>query len=1130
MRTTVLAITITLITGLLSVEATPAKSQVLDERLNVEFKQDNLLSAIKKLQSRSTAIFAYDDLYLGLSKRKIKDARYTNEHLALILDALFKDSGITYQQEAGNILLKKKLKAIAVTGQVTDEKDQPIPGVSITVSGQRTSISSDSEGRFTLPVTGTDATITFRFMGYIGQEVLWNGQSVINVKMLPESKNLNEVVVTALNIKRQAKSLGSSVTTLDGSKVNTVQTPNLINGLSGKIAGVDVGNTANGVAGTKRIVIRGASSLTGNNQPLWVVDGIPINTTSLGGLASNTPEGGIDYGDGLTGINPDDVESISVLKGNAAAALYGSRASNGVILITTKSGKSSHGKMNIEVSSSVLFDELINTANFQNEYGQSAINQPNSRDLPTSAENAKGSDSWGHKLDGSPAVQFDGVIRPFSPVKDNYERFFNTGSTVNNTVALSGSSEKLNYRVSASDLRNKDIVPNANFARTSINTKAGTKFGRFTADVVLNYIFEKANNRPFIGGNHDNQFYSLLYLPNSLDVSSLNPGYDASGRELLYTQGVSNPYYIVNKEKEFDTRNRLTGSVSLNYDITNWLYTRGRITRDNYLAKRLQYIPDGNASSSFPYNSSSNIGGLLNQRMLDNTENNYELLIGIDPKLKRKFNINGFLGSNINWRTATQANTSGNTFTVPGVYTFNNLTTKLPSTSESRQRTNSLFGSMELSYNKYLFLTLTGRNDWFSTLPMDNNNLFYPSAALSFVFSDALKLPEVISFGKIRTSTAQVSGDTDPYQLDLSYSLDPLQYNGNVPLQTVGTSNIPNRLLKPLLSTDYEFGLEMDFLNNRIGFDAGYYKRQIKNDIVQTAVSSATTYSTAILNVGKMQNEGVELTLRATPVKLRNFSWDILTTFSKNDNKVIALGDGVEGAPIQLATSKSGNASIQLVEGQRYAAIYGFTYMRDAEGRKILDSRGFPLPNAKAGFLGYGTYDKLFGFSNTFNYKNISLYVFLDGKFGASIYSETNATAYKNGKHKATLVGREDGILAEGVNQSGTENAVRVPAENISSYYNQIGSISEEFIYDASFIKMREVALRYKLPVTMLHKIGINNASVSLVARNLFTIYKDKNLDNVDPESNTASNNQQGIERMVYPTTRNLGLTLKFGL
>ncbi|MFI5128418.1 MAG: SusC/RagA family TonB-linked outer membrane protein [Chitinophagales bacterium] len=1020
---------------------------------------------------------------------------------------------------------------ITIKGIVTNENSEALMGVTVTVKGTRVSTTTDALGSYSILVADKRAVIVFSFVGLLTQEAQVKNQAHINISLFPDSRELGDVVVTALNIKKNPRSLGYSIAQIDGSKVNTVQTPSLVNALSGKVAGVDVGNIANGVAGTKRVVIRGATSLTGDNNPLWVIDGVPINSSSLGGLATNTPEGGYDFGDGLTGINPDDIETISVLKGNAAAALYGSRAANGVILVTTKSGKSARGKTNVDFSTSLLIDKLIDLSNFQNVYGQSSINQANARELPTSADNAKGSDSWGHIMDGTPAPQFDGVVRPFSPVEDIYDRFFRTGNTITNTLSLYGSNANHDYRLSLSDLRNTDITPNANFARTSINTKTHSKFGKMDVDLLLNYTFEKSNNRPFIGGNHDNSLYSLLYLPNTIDLDPLKPGYDSTGREFLYTQGVSNPYYILNKEKETDSKNRFWGSVMLKYEITKWLYVRGRMTRDYYLSKRLQYIPDGNASSSFPYNSPSNIGGILNQRNVESSANEYEIMMGINPDLKGKFAVNAFVGGNISWRAASQLIESGNTFIVPNVYTFNNLKTKLPSTSESKRRTNSLFGSVEVSYNKYLYLTLTGRNDWFSTLPLDNNNLFYPAASLSFVFSDAFRLPSAISFAKLRTSSAQVSGDTDPYQLDLSYSLDAFLYNNNLPLQLIGTSNIPNKKLKPLLSTDYEIGLEMDFLNGRIGFDASYYNRQIKDDIVRTAVSSTTGYSTAVLNVGKLKNSGIEVLLRGTPIRKNNFTWDMTATFTKNNNTIVALGDGVMGVPIILATSKSGNAFVRLTEGERYGGIYGFSYARDsASGQKIYDTRGFPVVNSTAKYLGNSTYDKMFGFSNTFTYKNLSLYVFVDAKFGADIYSETNATAYKNGKHMATLFGREEGFIADGLNQTGGKNTVMVLPDNLSSYYNQIGNISEQFIYNASFVKLREVALRYRISDRALSKVGITNAAISFVVRNLLTIYKDKDLENVDPESNIAANNQQGIERLGFPPTRSYGLTIKFTL
>ncbi|HTE09988.1 MAG TPA: SusC/RagA family TonB-linked outer membrane protein [Chitinophagaceae bacterium] len=1015
---------------------------------------------------------------------------------------------------------------VILSGTVTSEAGELLNGVTVDVKSADgksiTNTTTNEKGIFIVNNLKPGSGYNFSF-SYVGYETAYSrsfnvkegiGNSML-IRMKQLSSNLDNVVVTALNIKRNPKSLGYSIAQVAGSKVNTVQTPNIISALSGKVAGVDVGNIANGVAGSKRIVIRGAASLTGSTQPLWVVDGILINSSVLG---NGDAFGGIDYGDGLTGINPDDIESISVLKGNAAAALYGSRASNGVILVTTKSGKPGKNKMNVEISTSLLVDKLNDLTDFQKEYGQSSLISGNQR--PVNQADARGTDSWGPKLDGKPTIQFDGVERPYSNADGNFKSFFRTGSTVTNTVALSGSSLNNNYRFSVSDLRNTDIVPNTNFNRTSLNGKVASTYGKLETEVILNYIYEVANNRLYTGGNVSNIFYSLMNMPANLNIATLKPGYNPDGSEFSYADFVTNPYFAINKEKETDKNNRLTGSVNLKYQFTKWLSARGRMTRDYYNFKRYSMIPNGVLGTGY-------LQGEMDQRTRENVENNYEFLVDVNPGLKGKFGISGYAGGNINWRTISQTSSSGNSFVVPGVYTFNNLLNKLPSTSESRQKTNSLFGSLELTYNKYLYLTFTGRNDWFSTLPVNNNNLFYPSAALSFVFSDAFKLPSWISFGKLRTSTAQVSGDASPYQLDLSYALESIQYN-NTSLQVIGTSNIPNKNLKPLLSTDYEMGLEMDFFKGRLGFDFAYYNRNIRNDIAQSAVSSASGYATAVLNVGKLANNGMEVLLKGSPVKNNYFSWDITATFSKNNSKVVALGDGVKGAPIKLSGSKSAQVSIELVEGLPYSAIFGSTYLRDAKGAKVFNSMGLPIANTTQTYLGNGVYDKLLGFGNTFNYKSLSLFCLVEGKFGAKIYSESNATAVGNGTSKLTLAGREDGIVGVGVDQTGAVNTVKVAPNVLNTYYKAVANIAEDFIYDASFVKLREVSLSYKFPPTLLHKIGIANASVAVVGRNMLILHK--NIDNVDPESSVNSTNAQGIERFVYPSTRNFGLSIKVGL
>ncbi|KAI9433782.1 hypothetical protein F5148DRAFT_1295352 [Russula earlei] len=1095
--------------------ATGRSQSIIERPVTVDINARPLSDVINIITQQTHVDFLYT---AAIKLDRVVNLKASNEPLKVVLYKLLNPLGLQYKVANDQVLILKKEEQgnvdQRVTGQVTDEKGLSMPNVTIRVKGTNLATVSNNDGYYTIKIPGMDAILEYNYIGYETQFVTVAGQTSINIKMVPNAQNMNEVVITALNIKKDSRSLGYTVNKLDGSSVNTVQTPNIINALAGKVPGVNVSNIGNGVAGTKRIVIRGASSLTGNNQPLWVVDGIIINTATLGGPDAT---GGYDYGDGLTGINPDDIESISVLKGNAAAALYGSRASNGVILITTKSGKTTKGKQQVDFSTSEMIDKLVNPTDFQYVYGQTSAASLTS--LPTSAAQAYTSDSWGHKLDGSPAVQFDGVTRPFSPVTDNYERFFKTGSTLTNTVALAGSNNNTDYRVSLSNLTNNDIIPNSGFNRTGLNSKLHSKFGQLGVDVILDYTYQKANNRPYTGGNTSNIFYSLLYLPGNINIDNLKPGYKADGTELQFADGISNPWYFVNKEKETDVRNTLTGAISLHYQFTKWLYARARMTRDNYWVQRLQYVPNGNTSTSTP-------GGSFDQRTLNNIENNYEGIVGINPALIGRFSISAYGGGNINWRATGNVINSGTTFAVPGVYTFNNLVTKTPSTSLVNQKTNSLFASVDMAYNRFLYLTLTGRDDWFSTLPLQQNSLFYPSAALGFVFSDAFKMPHWLSYGKLRASAAQVSGDAGPGQLALSYSLTSAAYGSNT-LQYIGTSNIPNQNLKPLLSTDYEYGLEMDVLGNRLGFNIDYYKRSIKNDIVTSSVPASTGYATAILNIGRMRNEGIELEVHATPVKTKSFTWNISGTFSNNNSKVVQLGVGAKGPNIVLASSKSGNGTIQLEEGLPYDGIYGYTYLRDAKGNKEYDVNGLPLYNSTQTRLGNGDYNKLVGLGNTFLYKNFSFYFLVDSKFGADIYSETNATAYDNGKSKETLPGRETGIVGPGDNQSGTTNTVLVPAVNISNYYKQIKQITEQFVYNASFAKLREVALTYHLPSPFLTRLHISNASVAFVARNLFILYKDKNLHNVDPESNVMSGNAQGIERMEYPPTRNYGITLR---
>ncbi|HMF72795.1 MAG TPA: SusC/RagA family TonB-linked outer membrane protein [Flavitalea sp.] len=1008
-----------------------------------------------------------------------------------------------------------------VSGTVLSDSGESLSAVSVKVSlsegKQVASAISDKNGAFTINNLKEGNLYDFVF-SYVGYELTTlkrfkvnegNGNTIL-VRLKPQSSMLNDVVVTALNIKRDRRNTGYLLESLKGDRVSENKTVNIKNALSGKIAGLDVGATANGAAGSKRVTIRGIGSISGNNQPLWVVDGIPVNSSAIGN-ATPSGGGGIDFGDGLTFINPDDIESISVLKGNAAAALYGSRASTGAILVTTKSG-SKLGKNKFEVSynASYTIDQVKDLTDWQYEYGQGIGGK-----APVSLQQVLASPAnWGAKLDGSDVLQFDNKLRPYVAQRDNVKNFYKDGSTLSNALSLSGRTDNTNFRVSASNLSNKDIIPNSSFNRNSFSFHSETKYDKLTVNAVINYSIEKAKNRQRIGGNYSNVNYTILNLPTNVNVLDMQPGYNPSGAEIgINDQGIpTNPYFVTNKIVEQDQRRRVNGSIELKYDFTKWLFAKGRVLEDYFSYEEKDYTPDGVIWSPK--------GGGMNEDRRNNSEENYELIIGTNKhKLFSDLKISGFAGGNIYNSLSTSSNVNGTVFILDNIYTINNLSVKYPSTGYSRQKINSLFFSSEIEFRD-LFINVTGRKDWFSTLPLNNNSLYYPSVSLSYVLNNR-HYPSWLSFAKIRGSFAQVSGGASPYQLNLNYRLDRDNYNG-ISLQNISNTTVPNSLLKPLLSTEYETGLDLAFLNNRATLNLTYYNRRTKQDIVSTNISITSGYNAAIVNLGQISNKGIETSLKVNMIESKNFSWEMLGLFSFNKNKVESLGPGT--TKLQLAQSKTGNAFINIETGSPYGQIEGYKYSLNSKGQVIYDANGFPLSNGVVNVLGNGNYDKIASLGNTISFRDFHFYFLLDSKFGAKIYSEVNSLAVGNGTSKSTLPGRETGITGEGVTTSGEPNTVLVTPANLNSYYGRVATFSENYVYDASFIKLREISIGYRIPKNVVSMLHISNASVNVIARNLLTLYKKT--PNFDPESNTTSDNAQGIAATVYPATRNLGISL----
>lgn len=1006
----------------------------------------------------------------------------------------------------------------AITGKVTDTGGQPLTGVNILVKGTSKGTVTSGDGNFSITVA-PGSTLVFRYLGYLTQEVPANN-SPLNVVLKTDEKNLSEVVVTALGIRKEKKALGYAVSEIKGDELTQARSTNIANTLSGKVAGLNVTSTATGPAGSSRIILRGNTSIdkNRNNQPLIVVDGIPINNDNLG---QANEYGGTDAGDGISSINPDDIATMSVLKGGTAAALYGSRASNGVILITTKSGAKRKG-VGVEFSSNITIDKpIVNNLDWQYDYGMGT----NGLKPQTQAEaTSTGLMSWGAKLDGSPVIQFDGKTHPYSAVKDNFKKFYKSGYTFTNSIGMSGGTDKINYRFGATDMKNEAILPNSGIRRDNLSLNVSALLGKkLTLNVYSKYIRERTYNRPRVSDSPGNANFSLYMLPTSLAVQTLKDsklGPDGFERYWNANQYITNPWFSVYDFEQNDKKDRFINSAELRYDILPWLYAKGRIGADMYNRSNFAITPTGTAY---------NVGGQINDQTRQTFyELNADVMLGVDKQFNDDWRLTAFVGANVMHNKNDKLYLTGNTFNIPFFYDQTNLQTKTVTNDIFEKKINSVYASAEVAFKSYLYLTLTGRNDWFSTLPLNSNSIFYPSAGLSFVLSDAVTMPKWINYAKIRTSWAQVGGDTDPYRLRLSYNVqNPLSLGTtSYPVADVkkaqdGTYAVANPILKPYVNTSFEAGFETRMFDNRLNIDFSYYTRTTKDDIVQTTISNASGFNTAFINVGKVSNKGVEVMITATAIRTKNFTWDITPNFAYNKSEVIQLAAGLKA--LKVSDVRTFNATIQQVPGQPFGVIEGYKFRRDAQGNILFNSAGKPLQGDYTIF-GTGVAPYTLGFNNNFTYRDFSLGVLVDARWGNKIYSGTNDYATYFGLQKNTLEGRSGGVTVKAQDAADPTKYVDkvIPAQD---YYQNIAfNIAEPFIYDGSFIKLRQIILTYSLPARIMSKSPFTGASLSFVARNLWIIYKD--IPNVDPESTYSNGAGQGAELMGYPQTRSFGLNL----
>ncbi len=1007
-----------------------------------------------------------------------------------------------------------------ITGVVKDAKTNTgIVSATVSVKGQLIYTTTNADGKFSISVPAGRAVLEISSVGYGTSEmVVEAASSDVSVSLDTKSEALSEVVVTAFGVSRQKKKLPYSVTQIDGDQFTQSRTANIGNALTGKVAGVNVSTPATGAAGSSRVVIRGGSTATGNDQPLYVVNGVPIESGNLGNAGM---WGGNDAGDGLSSINPDDIESISVLKGNTASALYGSRAANGVILITTKSGMKRKG-MGISFNSNITTDQAIDETDFQNQYGPGrdglkAANQNDALDI--------GGSHWGEKLDGSQVIQFDGVQRPYASTGEGINDFYRTGVTLNNSLALSGGNETGNYRLAFSDLDNKDIMPNAAYKRQTVNFTINSKLKNLTLVASGQYSKQKASNRPRLSDSPGNGNFTVYTKPNTLpfDVikgTSGKLGALANGQELRYQGNVfqTNPYWAAHQFYRKDNTDRFIGNVSLKYNFTKWLYVQGRLGTD---------FQNRDVASSEAYGTAYKPRGDYNESFGTIRQDNYDLFIGAE-KTFGDFNVDVLLGGTQYKVRVESKGGGGNDLVVPFVHSVTNVAAPSFSYGYSEQGTNSIFGSANVGYKNYLFLNLTGRQDVYSTLSPQTNTLFYPSVGMSFILSDAVKLPEAISFSKLRASWAQVgAGAPDPYQLSLAYNLVGVGHLGGT-LGTISNGSIPNNTLKPQTSTEFEVGADLRFLKNRLGVDIAYYDRKTTDLIVNTSISATSGFGSTTINIGEISNKGIELLLTGTPIKNSDWNWDLTLNFSKNRSKVIYLGNDASGSPIKSLggeESRVRRERISNIVGEPIGMITGYKHKTTAKGEKIYTVDGYPVATAGYETIAEGRHPISAGLNSALRYKNFTLEFLIDMRKGGHLVSGTNYFAYSNGLHKETLNGRNGDLKVNGVLDNGTPLSVTIPKDKLDDYYARYAQITENLVYDASFGKLRQLSLGYTVPAKILGKTPFESLTVSLVGRNLALLWSK--VPNIDPESAYSINSgAQGLEFFALPQTRSFGINI----
>ncbi|MEC7770960.1 MAG: SusC/RagA family TonB-linked outer membrane protein [Bacteroidota bacterium] len=1070
---------------------------------------------------------------------------------------------------------------VTFTGQVVDENSVPLPGASVVVRGSSVGVATDFDGNFEIELPQGGETLVVSYIGYIPLDFDTTGKRTATIVLQEDSQQLDEVVVTALNITRDEESLGYSVQKVAGEEISQSTSTNTVSTLSGRTAGVQVVTNGTGPGQSSSVVIRGYSSMQGDNQPLFIVDGIPINnntdtrTNTLGG-ASNM---NLDYGNGAAEVNPDDVESISVLKGANATALYGSRAANGAVIITTKSGKGRKG--GISFSSKTTFESVLKAPEYQGVYGQGKNFDFAFVDGYGSGTYDGVDESWGPLLDGTLRPQHDsptsnglrggdvhgldyvlgssgvdlarrGTITPtpFVYGGNPAEEFMETGRTLINTVSFYGSNDNGNYRVSYTNLDNKGIVPNTDIKRNTISASGDYQItDRLKVSSKINYIRSDSDNRHVNGYGTESVMYLFIWWGQQVNVNSLRD-YWQDGLEGFQQFNYNynyhdNPYFTMYENTNGLAKDRIIGNLSATYDISDDFKFMVRGGRDFFSEYR--FIKRAYSTQRFP-------NGQYREDKINFQETNLDFLLTFDKDVTDKFHVNANFGGNRMVQKNHFNSLMANKLLIPGIYSFSNVDGALVQrTSRPEKQINSLYAFAQLGWDNSIYLDLTARNDWSSTLPEQNNSYFYPSASLSVVLSDLFDFgdQDILSFAKLRGGWAQVGSDTDAYRLSDFYALGtPVGDN-----PTASPANtLPNFDLKPEIQTSYEFGTDLRFFNNRLSLDATYYNTVSKNQILDIDLPITSGKTARTINAGKIRNHGLEIMLGINPIQNEDFNWNTSFNFGLNRNKVLELADGVE-------RYQYGGNGISLVaeEGGSLGDMWGTGLVRVEDENspyfgEVIFNEGLVQQDNTLRKLGNFNPDFTLGWNNTISYKNLSLNFLFDWRQGGELLSRTRLIAATSGNVVETLWGRSpeyggphpgitdsglsyvnddgvtqtDGIIGAGVKLQDGEyvpNDVIVPA---NAYHNNRYRRNNETegIYDATFIKLREARLTYDFPTRLFRGDDIKKLSFSLIGTNLWLWAKDYNHGDPELLSFGGGSYVPGVENATVPTTRSLGFAI----